>query len=90
MSRFVPTLRHMESMAEKDLFAALAPVIQDPIQDGVKTLKALEVTCERVIANGGGEISHDVKTIAALVSDLKRSCMLANQVFVTMSKAMAK
>lgn len=80
----------MESMAEKDLFAALAPVIQDPIQDGVKTLKALEVTCERVIADGCGEITHDVKTIAALVSDLKRSCMLANQVFVTMSKAMAK
>ena len=80
----------MESMAEKDLFAALAPVIQDPIQDGVKTLKALEITCERVIANGGGEISHDIKTIAILVSDLKRSCMLANQVFVTMSKAMAK
>ena len=47
----MPTLRHMESMAEKDLFAALAPVIQDPIQDGVKTLKALEITCERVFAN---------------------------------------
>ena len=80
----------MESIAEKDLFATLAPVIQDPIQDGVKTLKALEITCERVIANGGGEISHDVKTIATLVSDLKRSCMLANQVFVTMSKALGK
>ena len=80
----------MESMAEKDLFAALAPVIHDPIQDGVKTLKALEITCERVIANGGGEISHYVKTIATLVSDLKCSCMLANQVLVTMSKAMAK
>jgi len=80
----------MESMAEKDLFAALAPVIQDPIQDGVKNLKALEITCERVIANGGGEIPHDIKTIAALICDLKRSCMLANQVFVTMSKAMGK
>ena len=83
-------LRQMESIAEKDLFPTLAPVIQDPIQDGVKTLKALEITCERVIANGGGEISHDVKTIATVVSDLKRSCMLANQVFVTMSKAMGK
>ena len=80
----------MESMAEKDLFAALAPVIQDPIQAGVQTLKALEITCERVIANGCGEISHDVKTIATLVSDLKRSCMLASQVFATMSRAMAR
>ena len=80
----------MESMTEKDLFAALAPVIQDPIQDGMKTLKALEITCECVIANCCGEISHDVKTIATLVSDLKCSCMLANQVFATMSKAMAK
>ena len=77
----------MESMVEKELFATLAPVIKDPI---VKNLKELETTCERVIANGCGEISHDVKTIATLVSDLKRCCMLASQVFATMSRAMAR
>ena len=80
----------MEGMVEKELFASLAPVIKGPIEDGVKNLKELETTCERVIANGCGEIPHDVKTIATLVSDLKRSCMLANQVFATMSKAIAK
>ena len=53
----------MEGMVEKELFASLAPVIKDPIDDGVKNLKELETTCERVIANCCGEISHDVRQL---------------------------
>ena len=80
----------MEGIVEKELFPELAPVIKDPIQEGVKTLKQLETICERVIASGGGEIPHDIKSIAVLVADMKRCCMLASQVFATMSKAMAR
>jgi hypothetical protein len=77
----------MEGMLAKDSFALLAPVIKDPVDAGVNALKALETSCEHVIASGGGQISHDVKTIAVYVCDLKRCCMLASQVLATMSKA---
>ena len=80
----------MEGIVDKEFFGSLASVIKDPITDGIKHLKDLEAKCEGVIANGCGDIPHDVKTIATLVSDLKRSCVLASQVFATMSKAMAQ
>lgn len=90
LSRFVPTLRLLEGLLAKDAFALVAPVIRDPLEAGVQDLTELEATCQGVIAAGGGKIPHDAKTIAVLVSNLKRCCMLAAQVLATMSKASAQ
>ncbi len=62
-------------------------MIRDQVEAGVDALKELETSCECVIASGGGQIPHDVNTIAVVVSDMKRCWMWASQVLATMSKA---
>ncbi len=70
LSRFAPMLRLMEGLVAKDPFALVALVIRDPVEAGVQDLNELEASCQCVIANGGGKIPHDVKTIANLVYNM--------------------
>lgn len=89
LAKFTPTLRTLESLASRDDFALVAPVIRDQVIEGVKELSALETQCKAVINTGSGQMDHDVKTITIKVAALKRTSTMALQVLALNSRASA-
>ena len=88
LTRVRPPLVALEQLVASSGWLLVPEVLRTPAEDTIRILSGAEVAALAVVHNQGrGELRvADAKSLTALVSDAKKSGVLAQQVMKTLSK----
>ena len=87
ISKSAASLAVARALVEKENWQFIAAVVREPVETAMKALEAVDAECQKVLADGGGRVNADVKTVAVQVANLKKSTALAQCMLATMAKA---
>ncbi len=83
-----PVLVSIEGVLAKPEIALVSQVIREPIDTAKAQLEEIRDRCNAIVAGGDGE-PGDVKTVAALVANVRKQIALACQVLASVARASA-